>query len=278
MDVVAFLMYYFDMDILDLKFDIHSAAWNNCPPDWHWDSRRNKWSGLLLWHIAEGEGVLETPDCAVKLHPGVCFLLRMTEESYVGSTVRSNPIVVPAIHFHACSEEAREWQPTFAEWPRHRLLADGGAVSRLMKRAVDAFCGNNIYHASHWLQSALLEIAAQSGEESSNHSHSYWLADMAQLTAQLRSQPQKPWSVAGMAGKMGLSTDHFIRIFTDINGCTPGRYIIDCRLKAARNMLRFSSHTISDIAAMLGYCDAFFFSRQFKRYLGQTPTDYRQSY
>jgi transcriptional regulator GlxA family with amidase domain len=82
-------------------------------------------------------------------------------------------------------------------------------------------------------------------------------------------------SVAGMARELCLSEDHFIRLFRQRFGQTPGRYLIQARVDRARHLLRFSSHSIKQIAAILGYREPYFFSRQFRQRTGLTPSVYR---
>jgi AraC-like DNA-binding protein len=49
------------------------------------------------------------------------------------------------------------------------------------------------------------------------------------------------------------------------------------RLEDARNLLRFSTHPVAGIAAMLGYRHVCFFSKQFRQRFGVSPSQYRKS-
>lgn len=46
-------------------------------------------------------------------------------------------------------------------------------------------------------------------------------------------------------------------------------------MRLARSLLRDSSNTISSIAEFLGYCDVYFFTRQFKKFNGISPGQFR---
>jgi AraC-like DNA-binding protein len=74
-----------------------------------------------------------------------------------------------------------------------------------------------------------------------------------------------------------FSADHFIVRFRSAFGRTPARYITERRLAVAAQKLLFSSDTIEAIAAQVGFCDRFHFSRAFKQRYGMAPFEYRST-
>jgi YesN/AraC family two-component response regulator len=58
----------------------------------------------------------------------------------------------------------------------------------------------------------------------------------------------------------------------------PKRYIIQMKINHAAELLRFGEYKISDVALMSGYSDVYFFSRQFKKYMGISPSDFVKKY
>ena len=75
-----------------------------------------------------------------------------------------------------------------------------------------------------------------------------------------------------------LSVRHFSRIFKNTYNTTPIDYIIKLRLNHACFMLKKSKSSISDIACESGFDDSNYFTRQFKKYIGITPREYRHNY
>jgi AraC-like DNA-binding protein len=67
------------------------------------------------------------------------------------------------------------------------------------------------------------------------------------------------------------------RLVRQATGLSAKEYQIDVRIKRARNLLLYSSRSITEIAMECGYSDVFFFSRQFKRKTGTLPRDYRRN-
>jgi AraC-like DNA-binding protein len=74
-----------------------------------------------------------------------------------------------------------------------------------------------------------------------------------------------------------MSKRNFIRVFKHNYGTTPIDYIMKLRFKKACELLKISSNTISHIALECGFEDSNYFSRQFKKYIGYTPTKWRRS-
>lgn len=87
-------------------------------------------------------------------------------------------------------------------------------------------------------------------------------------------------SVHEIAGALHISTDHFIRLFKFMLGMTPQKYIQTYRIKQAAAAIRQISDdvplSISEIAAGIGFSDANYFTRSFKKVMGITPSQYQK--
>jgi transcriptional regulator GlxA family with amidase domain len=59
--------------------------------------------------------------------------------------------------------------------------------------------------------------------------------------------------------------------FTAHTGVPPIRYLIQARVDRARDLLTETNMSVTQVAAMLGYPDIAYFSRQYKRYTGHPP-------
>jgi AraC family transcriptional regulator of arabinose operon len=92
------------------------------------------------------------------------------------------------------------------------------------------------------------------------------------LAAQEKDGGQSPSTVAR---KLGFSYETFRKKFRTAIGFSPGRFHLDSRIDRAAALLHQGRHTIKEIAAQLGFCDEFYFSRCFKRRFGQSPSEFR---
>ena len=84
-------------------------------------------------------------------------------------------------------------------------------------------------------------------------------------------------SLDRIAGNMYLSTFYVSRIFKAETGNTPIHYLIDIRLTKAYNLLTQNLEmSIQEIAAQVGYEDAYHFSKLFKKKYGVAPSAVRR--
>lgn len=84
--------------------------------------------------------------------------------------------------------------------------------------------------------------------------------------------------VAAMTELSGLSDRSFTRRFTRATGLSPMAYIQTLRLEEAKQMLETTDMPVEAVANEVGYEDASFFGRLFKRKVGLTPAQYRKRF
>lgn len=83
-------------------------------------------------------------------------------------------------------------------------------------------------------------------------------------------------SVGTLAGIACLSPYHFIRVFSRHTGLTPHAWLMQLRARKAWELLRLGL-PIADVAAQTGFADQSHLTKTFKRILGYTPGQLRNS-
>jgi AraC-like DNA-binding protein len=83
-------------------------------------------------------------------------------------------------------------------------------------------------------------------------------------------------SVDHLAAVAGLSPFHFIRVFRRTVGMPPHAYLMQIRVSRAKALLK-QGRPIVDVAYDTGFVDQSHLTRHFKRTLGYTPGQYRNS-
>ena len=68
----------------------------------------------------------------------------------------------------------------------------------------------------------------------------------------------------------------FIQNFKKITGTTPMQYIVSLRINNATNLLDDTEYSIEKIANSVGYDNALYFSRLFRKHVGMSPREYRK--
>jgi transcriptional regulator GlxA family with amidase domain len=84
--------------------------------------------------------------------------------------------------------------------------------------------------------------------------------------------------VAAMATLSGLPERTFKRRFTQAIGMPPLEYVHALRLEEAKRLLEMSGLPLDEIASRIGYEDATFLGRLFRRKVGLTPAQYRKRF
>jgi len=84
--------------------------------------------------------------------------------------------------------------------------------------------------------------------------------------------------VPALAVAAAMSPRHFTRLFTEEVGESPGRYVEQVRIEAARRQLESSTDTLDVIAETCGFGTAETLRRAFHRRLGVAPDSYRQRF
>ncbi len=93
---------------------------------------------------------------------------------------------------------------------------------------------------------------------------------------QVLSDPQNEISVKELAESYGMTVNHFVRSFKDYMGVSPGAFRIAKRMDMACELLSATGLTVRKIAATVGYSDALYFSRAFKKEMGCSPIGWRR--
>lgn len=78
-----------------------------------------------------------------------------------------------------------------------------------------------------------------------------------------------------LAKLANCSLRNFERVFLKITGRSPASYIIDLKLRRAKNLLKNSKLSISEIAAETGFGTGAYLARQFKKNFSMTAKEYR---
>ena len=99
---------------------------------------------------------------------------------------------------------------------------------------------------------------------------------LSQVEALIEARFPEALTVSDLAGALGLSADFFTRAFGAATGRTPRAYIIDRRIRHAREMLQRTDATLATIACSSGFASHAHMTLQFKQRLGLCPSAFRE--
>lgn len=93
----------------------------------------------------------------------------------------------------------------------------------------------------------------------------------AQAAALIRQNYAGLYGVEELSEALGVSKSHLVRVFKAAMGVTPGRYLTEVRLEAAKLLLARREYPLEVVASLCGFSGANYLCRVFKKATGQTP-------
>lgn len=90
--------------------------------------------------------------------------------------------------------------------------------------------------------------------------------------------PGRPITVTELASVADCSPATLNRLFRHYLATSPLAWVLKVRTDAAKELLTTTTLPMNEIARRVGFRDAYYFSRQFRRHTGQSPTSWRRQW
>ncbi len=147
-----------------------------------------------------------------------------------------------------------------------------GLYTRLIS---EAFYRENRQSYTELLKSMLSELLFISDNSALRGAHSRGLAE---LRRKIYEKPEASWTVKLASEMLHISEPHFQELYRKSFGISFGSDLIKSRIEAAEEFLCHSDLSVSEIGFKCGYNNPVHFSRQFSKYVGTAPSDYRKRF
>lgn len=142
-----------------------------------------------------------------------------------------------------------------------------------------------IYEGSHTLSgkasmsltyiAQLLIYLSRLLEKKQNSSIGGTYSQLAKVNNYIDKHFKRKIPLSELASLTYMSLRNFQRIFTNIHGISPSKYILKVRLEKSRELLKKTSWEISKVAMESGFQETSYFSKQFKKCFGISPRQFR---
>lgn len=126
------------------------------------------------------------------------------------------------------------------------------------------------------LQSVLYKILTlHSLDKPSNTSEE--LDVVQQIAQHLELNYNKPLKIDELAKEFHMSRSSMYMQFKNVYGLSPKEYIMDMRIERAKQLLFDKNHntSIKEVSFAVGFDNQLYFSRLFHKYVGLSPTEYK---
>ena len=94
----------------------------------------------------------------------------------------------------------------------------------------------------------------------------------------LRARVETMQPDPALAEQSFMSEVYFRKLFKSSYGISPQKYIIRLRIQHAKGLISIGYYSLKEIALMSGYTDYKYFSTEFKKQVGVSPSDYIYNY
>ena len=168
--------------------------------------------------------------------------------------------------------ETRRGQTTLWLYPcmgEHAAELEGAARLALETHAAFAGAEMCLYASARELLSALEALDSQTRQSGDGKL-------LAAIDEYLMTHMADKVTLQEAAAHLHYSPSHFSRKFKEQTGVGFASYVLNVKLNYARQLLRTTDQSISEIAAAASFDNTHHFAQVFKKVTGTTPTSYRR--
>lgn len=145
-------------------------------------------------------------------------------------------------------------------------------LSMLLKRIAENI---NMYHSLNDLFKDIADVLIQVSKQAQNIQSIRLENRIHKAMEYIQHNYNKDLTLEAVALQADLNSAYFSSYFKKYTGTSFINYLTELRIKKAKEMLKDESRKIGEVAALLGFNDTRYFAKIFKKYVGVTPSEYR---
>lgn len=240
----------------------------------HFRERKEGIEEYILLYCTEGQGTIQMDGKIYHLGPNQAFCIpRFKRHCYYAS--EKDPWSILWVHFKG--EDTRYFPledckiVTFTSQnapERMHFLFD------LLFRVLEGnyTLGNFIY-----ISQVLSVILAEIYDREKGHTTREQNKHVTAVVRYMYKHLYENLTLEEVTEEFGLSKSYLNAIFQKYTGHAPMDFFIHLKMKRACRMLRTTEYYVYEVAQRLGYADQYYFSRVFKKVVGMSPKEYKNS-
>ena len=254
-------------------------------------SKREALDSFLFLVVKSGHGYFTYAGSRTILLPGDCVYIDC-KTGYSHESSSDDPWTLKWVHFNGkeCSNyyeqyEALHYSHIFhpkntdfflqtldelhSNYKNENLLTDITANYLLCSILTQAFC-----------QNAIALTGDDSNQDSDSNKKKRKLNDVREyISSQIeKNASPETLSLENLANTFYISKFYLLHQYKEIFGVTIGNDIVLKRMAKAKSLLRFTDHSVENIAEECGFASSGYFIKVFKRYEKLTPGEYRSTW
>ncbi|WP_299183424.1 AraC family transcriptional regulator [uncultured Neptuniibacter sp.] len=245
----------------------------------HQMERKEHDDNLLIYCLeGEGEGIINGQKSRIR-SGDILLIPKGVPHTYQAR--KRKPWTIYWVHFHGNHAEAFVQHLQQRESNHRHYIMPIGIHSRLasdfeaLLEARESTYNINAYIcAANQLRQILSHIALL--QPLARQKQSRGGLDIERVHSLMQTHIHEQLDLDTLAGSISLSKYHFVKKYKEVTGTTPINHFIQLKIERACHLLDTTNNGINEVAFAVGYEDAYYFSRIFKKLMGVSPSQYRK--
>lgn len=242
----------------------------------HYTKRLNHTDNLVIFCF-DGVGQFSTPTCQGTIKKGdIFFLPKGMEHQYKSSNKTPWSIYWVHINGHLFEQfmdfiGINKTKLTLKVSNQESLIDE---FEQLLATRNKSYQLNSFILAANIIKKMFALFTVNSSVEPEQLRQDF---NLSKVTGFMEENISQKINLQEIADSLKLSKFYFSKKFLQHTGVSPIRYFLELKIKHACKLLDESNMSVKDVALKIGYEDPYYFSRLFKKIMGLSPTQYRQS-
>ena len=237
--------------------------------------RPNGYQWHQIFHCASGHGTVVTETLTAQIHPGDYFFLPKDQPHSYYPEKEKWDVRWVSFEGSACDDTLKRLHmslPAVIHPDKDNTLEK---TFDKMVTAIETDILYSDYRCSGYIYDYILEFHRYMSSETSSEKSRNTTMLMPALRY-MYEQFKTDMSVTELSALVGVTPQHFCRVFGKTMGMRPVEFLNKIRIEEAKRLLSQTDFTVAKAAEQSGFRDTCYFSTIFKRYTGVTPTAYKK--
>lgn len=230
----------------------------------------------VFYYVKEGRGHVTQCLATHKVRAGQCFMVFPNEAAVLkadhkmGMNVSWVAFSGYLVDRYLMRAKITAYEPLFDDTPERDMERMFDELLRAAQRSTNRYC--MIMAQMYSLFAFMLDHVPQEARTETVPPEMYLIKALDFIDIYY----QDDISVEDIAASVGLNRKNLYTIFKKLTGFSTRDYLIFYRMCKATDLLKTTNLPVETVAVSVGYSDQFHFSKEFKKNVGFSPSEYRR--
>ncbi|MGT2625527.1 AraC family transcriptional regulator [Streptococcus thoraltensis] len=262
---------------MDVSLDFY--GYEDCPPNYSFGPSIRE--TYVLHYITQGRGKFYYKDQVIDLTAGDLFLLKPNELTfYQADSQEPWSYYWLGLSGNKIADYFRYSQIEDLAFLRRDAFKDKIRLHQLIENLVQTASQITLTSSNLQLLASIYEILFQLAQEApssqpTDRSSSNQLYLDAKHIIETRYSLTE-LTIQSIANELSINRSYLTTVFKDHQQQSPKEYLLQIRMQRAKQLIETTKESIKVVAISVGFSDALYFSKSFKKFWKMTPTTMRK--